>query len=313
MEWTYPAPTLAVYIPEELTETTGYLAIFDLDGTLVSPKKAFVRGGKGDFSFLPGRLEKLKELYNDEYSIIIVTNQKVRSPKEKNLRLERIEEIVEAIGLPISVYVALGDDKYRKPKPGIWKEIKANYGEPVEAFYVGDADGQPGSHADSDLKWAEKIGIPFYPVRDYFVQELPKLPKNEKEAKIILMVGAPGSGKSTLVNELVERYDAVHLEQDQIGTAAKVITRAKKELAAGNSIIVDATHATHKSRQPYYALTQQYNVPVYVFWVMRDGMTSNKEREKPVPMIAINTYFARLEPPTEDKEAKEVFTYDFWE
>ncbi len=310
MEWDYPAPTLAVYLSPELTETTGHLAIFDLDGTLVNSKKAFVRGGKGDFTFLPGRLEKLQQLVDEEYSIVIVTNQKVRSPKEKANRLERIEEIIEAIGLPLGVYVALGDDKYRKPKIGIWKEIKANYGEPIEAFYVGDADGQPGSHADSDLKWAEKIGIPFYPVRDYFVQELPELPK--KEQMIIVMVGSPGSGKSTLANELAERYDAVHLEQDKIGTAAKVLTTAKRELVAGNSIVVDATHATYKSRQPYYALGHQYNVPVYVFWVVRDGMTSNKEREKPVPMIAINTYFARLEPPTDDEESTAVYSYDYW-
>ena len=308
MEWSLPAPSLAVYVSPDLTSTTGYLAIFDLDSTLVYSKKAFVRGGRGDFGFLPGRLEKLKELYDDEYSIIIVTNQKVRSEKEKNSRLERIEEIVEAIGLPLSVYVALGDDKYRKPKPGIWKEILITYGQPIEAFFVGDADGQPGSHSDVDIGWAHNVGIPFYPVRDYFARRLPKLPEGQK---IILMMGAPGSGKSTLAEILATKYDLVHLEQDEIGNAGKTLTATKRELTAGNSVVIDATHATEKSRQPYIDLAQKNEISIYIFWVVRDGMASNKEREKPVPMVAINTYFARLEPPNAEF-VDGVFVYDFW-
>ena len=65
--------------------------------------------------------------------------------------------------------VAFGKDEYRKPETGMWdfytKNRNVNYD---ESFYVGDAAGRKKDFSDSDLKFAENIGITFYTPEEYF-------------------------------------------------------------------------------------------------------------------------------------------------
>jgi bifunctional polynucleotide phosphatase/kinase len=247
------------------------------------------------------------------YDLVIVTNQKSAGQQRKN-RLARIQYFYKLMGLPITIFASLADDEYRKPQVGIWDLITEIFGLPIEAFYVGDAAGEPLYYSDADIDFARnvrrkrKFGLAFYPAQEYFAQELPQLPKGQK---LILMVGAPGAGKSTLAEQLVSREkNSIVLASDVVKTRLPTLT--KKALREGRTVIVDATNGPKKKRDIYYAMAEENEVPVYVFWVVRDGLHANRMREHPVPEVAINTYFKYLEDPTEDTEPEAVYELDYW-
>jgi bifunctional polynucleotide phosphatase/kinase len=75
----------------------------------------------------------------------------------------QLAAILRQLDLPISVYAATGQDKYRKPRTGMWKEMLEYHhldgSRAVDlgaSFYVGDAAGREKSldrakdHACSD-------------------------------------------------------------------------------------------------------------------------------------------------------------------
>lgn len=69
------------------------------------------------------------------------------------------------------------------------------------------------------------------------------MPNPNREVKIMLpqvliMVGVPGSGKSTIANQLVEMgWERVN--QDELGTRRVCETRMESALQRGKSIVID--------------------------------------------------------------------------
>ena len=101
------------------------LAMFDLDYTLIKTKsgKTFPVN-KNDWTWLYTEIpKKLEELYNDNYSIIIISNQLGISLGKTNIEdfKFKITKIRESLKIPINFFVATHDDKYRKPRIGFWK------------------------------------------------------------------------------------------------------------------------------------------------------------------------------------------------
>jgi len=117
--------------------------------------------------------------------------------------------------------------------------------------------------------------------------------------RVIIMVGFPGSGKSTIA----QRLGGTVISGDELKTAPKMIREAEKRL--GNySIIFDATNATKARRAEYVAFAKRHNLPVrciHVATPIEVSMERNKLREKPVPNIALYLYRKKFEEPTADE------------
>lgn len=61
------------------------------------------------------------------------------------------------LDIPLSIFAATQYDEFRKPRPGMWKEILDEYDLDVDgrldlpgSLFVGDAAGRPGDHSCSD-------------------------------------------------------------------------------------------------------------------------------------------------------------------
>ncbi|ETI22171.1 polynucleotide kinase 3'-phosphatase [Cladophialophora carrionii CBS 160.54] len=177
------------------------IAAFDLDDTLIVPNqgKTWHRSAtswKWWDASVPGRL---KSLHDEGYLVVILSNQSTVSLKDNKKLLQKdmasltnfksqLSAVLHQLDLPISVYAATGQDKYRKPRIGMWEAVLGDYDlraegavDMTKSFYIGDAAGREKTdkrrkdHATSDSRdLAANIGIKFQTPDEYFLNAPPE-------------------------------------------------------------------------------------------------------------------------------------------
>jgi bifunctional polynucleotide phosphatase/kinase len=321
------------------TSTTVKVASFDLDHTIIKPKdKRKHPKDKDDWVlYNAGVRPKLKNLHSQDYTIVIFTNQGSSkfSLEDFTYKLKKVQEALE---VPFIVFVA-NESKIRKPSLGLWSLfIKSIDNLPIDyekSFYIGDAAGRPTDFSDSDLKFALNIKswdpnsssslfgfntpenyfsgksivpeefkgpIPIHPLALAKVESdnivSPK-GKDNKEQEMIILVGPPAAGKSTLCRSKdFSSYKQVN--QDLLGTKDKVLKYTNKCLSEKYSVIIDRKNEYRKDRQLFVELAKIHKVPVRVIYfdVPKElCLHLNKYRalvgENPeVPTIVYNTFYS---------------------
>jgi bifunctional polynucleotide phosphatase/kinase len=280
------------------------MAAFDYDWTLVSPK-----GGKtfpsnvDDWEWLyPTISEKIKNFYDDGFMIVIFTNQ------SKAWKHEQLQLVAKTLDIPVFIVVATEECDY-KPNPVLFNILMGNNKINKEkSFFVGDALGRGGDFSDSDKVFAENIGIPCYCPEQVFhvkteITEIPTVPLSD-EKQIIIMMGYPGSGKSTISKNICKNESFVHIEGDIYKTSKKMIKASLEHISQNKSVIFDATHSSSKKRQEYIEFGKKYNykiVCIHVSTPLEVSYKRNKLRnyEKSVPKIAYSVYKKHYEEPNE--------------
>lgn len=174
--------SLLVYIEdllfEQLKPTRNYflkIAAFDMDHTLVTNKgpTPFTINAD-DLILIPGRREKLKQLINEGYVIVVFSNQLAKTDSKRSLNIAKISKDVELLNLPMIVFAAFGEDEYRKPNQGMWMKLDEmvpgiDYS---QSFFSGDAAGRENKDrrdfSDSDLQFAKGKGVKFFVPEEIF-------------------------------------------------------------------------------------------------------------------------------------------------
>ncbi|XP_058806617.1 uncharacterized protein F21D5.5 isoform X2 [Phymastichus coffea] len=320
-EWEYfDNKTLYVYTSNGC-QGRSKIAAYDMDKTLIKtisglqfPKDC------NDWQLLyPDVPAKIKEFYKDGYKIVIMSNQaslgtgKIRV---KDFKL-KIERLVKKIGVPMQVYLAVGESIYRKPRTGMWQFLvdKKNDGIQVDkenSFYVGDAAGRPANasrkkkdHSLADRLLALNLGLNFQTPEEHFLGQKEasynapafdpkeaskntvlcepsqtKLTSDEQE--LILMVGCPGSGKSHFAKTHLRNY--CYVNRDTLGNWQKCVSKTDEALSQGKSVVVDNTNPDKTTRQRYIEIAKKRGVPVRCF-----AMALDKEHVRHNNMFRILT------------------------
>src|SRR6266567_3016485 len=127
---------------------------FDCDGSLVSTKSgATFRKDAADWKWLPGRVEKIRDLIRQGKRVVVITNQGgvAYGFMQQEDILAELQKMCRSVGIPVgSLYVCYThpnaklpqyrmEDDRRKPGPGMLLEAMADFeAEPDETLYVGD-------------------------------------------------------------------------------------------------------------------------------------------------------------------------------
>ena len=277
------------------------LAAFDFDGTLVRPKEGrrFPQD-QNDWEWLrPSVPDTLKKYAKEKYRLVIVTDQ------SKPWKVEMIKDVVKELKLPITVIIGM-KKTMQKPNPELFKgEFPAFES---ESFFVGDAAGRPNDWADRDIQFAKNSGLTFFTPEEIF--DKPKKPfpmvSIPNHTEVVVMIGYPGSGKSSLVKEQLEPKGYVRIDGDTLKTGPKMVREATKY--QDKSIVFDATNATRERREYYIKFAEKMNLPVRCIWVttpIEEAMERVKERESKtgvhVPNIALYRYRKVFEEPTNNE------------
>jgi bifunctional polynucleotide phosphatase/kinase len=164
-----------------------------------------------------------------------------------------------------------------------------------KSFFCGDAAGRTvasqfkrklypsskkGDFSDTDRKFALNIGIDFITPEEFFLEKAPKMsyeltgfnPKlfiendlkeptyefKPRSKELIVMVGAPGSGKSEFVEKYIVPHGYVHINQDTCKTKTKCIKLTVEALEKKKSVVIDNTNPDVISRMTYTSLAQEH-------------------------------------------------------
>ncbi|XP_055377609.1 uncharacterized protein F21D5.5 isoform X2 [Condylostylus longicornis] len=253
---------------------------------------------------LPEIPKKLKLLVQDGFKICIFTNQsgigKGNFPLEDFKK--KIEAVQNRLNIPLQVFIATGRGIFRKPLPGMWNYLQDHKNGGVEiskerSFYVGDAAGRPETklpvkrkrdHSCVDRLFAFNIGVSFFTPEEHFQGKKkfewvapeynPKTkidssnlyePKTtqvpSENCEIIIMVGLPGSGKSTFSNEYLEPAGYKIINADILGNVQKCLYECEESIKLKKSCAIDNTNIDLESRKKFINLARKYDVDCRCF------------------------------------------------
>lgn len=272
------------------------IASFDYDHTLVRPleNRKFPKDENDYMWLLPTIPDVLQNLYSEGYLVVIFTNQ------SKEWKKKHITNSLSVLQIPILVMIAF-DEKLYKPNKHLFNSL----GEfldilTTESFFVGDALGREGDFSDSDLQFAKNVGLKIYSPEEFFKIENKKISIEIFEKEVVIMVGYPGSGKSTICSEYFSNYGIC--SGDELKTVPKLIKKAVQFINTGKSVVIDATNSSKEKRKKYVDLALLHNYSVRCIWVNTDQITSydrNRKRTNVVPKIAYSVYNKHFEEPSE--------------
>ncbi|KAH9483853.1 Bifunctional polynucleotide phosphatase/kinase [Psilocybe cubensis] len=282
------------------------VAALDLDGTVIKSEfatKSAAAGKPPSWSWWRSIVpDKLKELYESGFAIVFISNQALK-PVALNTWKEKIPLIGQALSdIPFRILAASQKDQYRKPMPGMWREIERIFKEEgVEidksaSFFVGDAAGRQyvkakGDFSSTDRKWAENIELPFFTPEEYFLKlpphdnytmpgfrasSLPNLPlvtptsspiiPTPRQQEAVLFVGYPCLGKSTFYRRYFQPEGYVHINQDTLKTSQKCAKVLQEAIKEGKSCVIDNTNRNSPTRKTYLDICKANNIKARCFY-----------------------------------------------
>eukprot|EP00026_Physarum_polycephalum_P016046 Phypoly_transcript_16877.p1 GENE.Phypoly_transcript_16877~~Phypoly_transcript_16877.p1 ORF type:complete len:253 (+),score=47.28 Phypoly_transcript_16877:24-782(+) len=213
------------------------------------------------------------------------------------------------------------------------------------SFYVGDAagrakgwkSGMPKDFSCSDRKFAFNVGVKFETPEEFFLKQKPAkfdwdainfekviaLTGDEieggedalssKDPEVVVFVGFPGSGKSTMAKRLIAK-GYVHVNQDTLKDFERCLKVAREAINDGKSVVVDNTNPSLHHRKPYVQYAKKAGMQARCFLFPMDidlAKHLNQFRERKgeknhVPGIAYNMFKSQYEEPVASEGFSEI-------
>lgn len=281
--------------------TAQNVAGFDFDGTIASWKSSKYPTSAQDWLWFDQSVPAvLYHLHAQGFLILLISNQ-LNIEQDNNIKRKaaftgRIERTAKELEkwckannkevVPFYIIAATDRDVFRKPRPGMWFDIKKQFPNANLSFYCGDAAGRYNDHADTDRKMALNLNIPFYVPEQIFHADLEakyhteaKLHVNELTAPLpefqfdprdyhleislpdlskfdlLICVGPPASGKSFYCKEYLSDFNIVN--QDTLKSIQKCIRTATELIKEGKKVVIDNTNPSVSVRENYIKLASK--------------------------------------------------------
>ncbi|KAH8803991.1 polynucleotide kinase 3 phosphatase-domain-containing protein [Hyaloscypha sp. PMI_1271] len=272
------------------------IAAFDLDGTLINTRSGKLHAeNPDDWEWWdPIVPSKIQETYDQGFMIKIITNQGRLTDSDGNevpdIRLfqQKVEQILDMLDVPLTIYAACANDNWRKPRTDIWKLLvqeSQQKGQEINennSYLVGDAAGRASDHTDADLHYSMNIGIRFHTPEEFFLNITGEITGHKfdpawflenqsgwadldlreqyRNKEMVVLVGGPGTGKSYFYKKVLQPLGYHQISLHKLGSQEKCTEEAEKSLAEETRVAIDNINSTADSRQAWLSIARKYNI-----------------------------------------------------
>lgn len=297
-EWEHVKEELLVYTPPKM-KSSCQIAGFGLIGTLVKVNDKPSKRSEWKLAF-NNTSEKLKRLQQKGYKIVVFSNNVLTQRLHLNIFKRKISMLIRRIGVPIQVFMSLGDGMVRKPVTGMWYALgKRNDNKPPntsKSFYVGDlagrrsgwAKGKPCDASNEDRLFAVNVGVKFFTPEEYFLDtpiapyRFPKYNPREncsydfkslisKTQEMVVMVGPPDSGKSWFCKHHLVPAGYLHVTINYVVEMLRSRKVLKDFLKQGKNVVVDGMNPSCESRRVFVKIAKKCCVGIRCFEMKVSG------------------------------------------
>ena len=301
---------------------------------------------------------KLDEYQKNDYIFAIFSNQNGITQghiKESDFKNKIDKIFTQELKYPIIAFFAKEKDYYRKPCVGMLDLFQKKFNNNInldinECIYVGDAAGRKKSStykkndfSNSDYKFAINCGFKFFTPEEFFLNEKSDYPpisnmlhdydqnnnnhikydtsNNHKEA--IILIGSPGSGKSTFCENNLTTKGYIRINQDTLKTREKVIKCMEQNLKEGKNIVIDSTNPQKNGRIEFIKICKKYgyyvrafnlDIPKELAMHLNNLRSINKNRKHLsgyVNAIPIHSFYKNYEEPSKSEGFDEIVKVNF--
>jgi bifunctional polynucleotide phosphatase/kinase len=229
--------------------------------------------------------------------------------QSKDWKHLQIQNAIATLDIAATICIATTKESY-KPSLAIYNSLFKKEINKEKSFMCGDALGRPNDYSNSDLKFAEAMGLKIISPEEMF-------PFNKKNTKVIvpshqeivILSGYPASGKSYIAETIFKQKNYIIIDGDTHKTSKKMIKLAKEPIENGKSVVFDATNATREKRAEYIQFAKEYEISVRCIHMntsLEEALSRNNNRDKPVPKIVYNVYNKRFQIPDSKYDMCEV-------
>lgn len=273
------------------------IVLFDFDYTLVRPKSNFISKDRCDWELWNENVVPYLQSLNSKYDIVLATNQ------SKTYKVDMIVDFINEMkkeGLNISACIC---SIHKKPDTTFI--LKCLEHKKI-SFHCGDATGENGAWSDADKQLAMNLNIKFIPSYEYF-----KLLKNNKT--IYLMVGIPGSGKTTYIENNMKNIKAKVIHRDEIKDIKVILKNIVEILKKNDNVIVDACNTDYLKRKVFIDLANKNKFKIVAVSIIIDkdkAIDRDSKRTNKVNAFVINIIANKYSKPSLNEGFDEIIEID---
>lgn len=213
---------------------------------------------------------------------------------EAELFKQKIEQILDILDIPLTIYAACANDNWRKPRVGTWELLIQEYqqrGQEIDknnSYLVGDAAGRASDHTDADIHYCMNLGIEFHTPEGFFLNITREttghkidpnwflenqggwtdldLREQYQNKEMLILVGPPGSGKSYFYKRVLKLLGYRQISLHKFESPEKCVKGVEMALAEGTRVVIDNVHSTVDSRRTWLSMAGKYNIRVTVIY-----------------------------------------------